>query len=469
MRHLQTRRGTPSLAPRLLVLAAAFAVTLLLGASAPAAPNRAAADNIVNYPPPGSQIGIKGFDNQTYPGSTKKGYSQETKYPLTVACDTGWFINLRVTGPGAPAAGMGGQLSNNDIGARYNALTLHVWRAALPLKINIEGIGQCGAKPGETAPTPIRFTTSATIVDGPTVIAPGGPTPAKPPAAKPKSILSEKSKKTLGEAAVKLRSYAANASGASKVCVLGALKKEALKESLKVAAKDLAISYIPVIGDIPTDPCSAAFAAFTGIISLEADGFDKLAKDPPDPRFKTLVKPLIKIPVSYTSTQTPQVSKALNALTQNAAKAKTYQAAVLASIEKAQGAANAKNNDWEKKQNTAARTYAGQAAAALAQTPGLLRDLAAALKAVGYGSGSMTTAEAAAFQSEVRSRGLPKDVTANLTIFGVPRFGAQIKSDILKATPDQLAATSFPSILTDPGVSQSINSSAAVMRQLARG
>ena len=178
---------------------------------------------------------------------------------------------------------MGGQISNFDIGERYNGLTFHIWRAELPLQIEIEGTGECGAKPGETAPTPIHFKTTATIVDGATVNAPGGT--AKPPVkspVKPKSILSEKSKKTLGEAAVKLRSYAGNAAGVSKLCVLGALKKEAFKESLKVAAKDLAASYLPVVGDIPTDPCSAAFTAFIGIISLEADGFDRLAKDPPD-------------------------------------------------------------------------------------------------------------------------------------------------------------------------------------------
>lgn len=83
MRHLQTRSGTPALAPRwLLVLATVFAVTLLFGASAPAAPNRSSADgDIVNYPPPGSQLGIKGFDDKAYPGSTIKGYSQETKVP----------------------------------------------------------------------------------------------------------------------------------------------------------------------------------------------------------------------------------------------------------------------------------------------------------------------------------------------------------------------------------------------------
>jgi len=41
---------------------------------------------------------------------------------------------------------MGGQISNFDIDARYNGLTFHIWRAELPLKIEIEGTGECGAK-----------------------------------------------------------------------------------------------------------------------------------------------------------------------------------------------------------------------------------------------------------------------------------------------------------------------------------
>ena len=317
----------------------------------------------------------------------------------------------------------------------------------------------------------IHFTTSATVVDGETVIAPGAPKkpPVKSPV-KPKSILSEKSKKNLGEAAVKLRSYADNAAGVSKLCVLGALKKEAFKESLKVAAKDLAVSYLPVIGDIPTDPCSAAFTAFIGIISLEADGFEKLANDPPDPRFKTLIKVKVRIPIVYSSTQTPQVADALNALTTNAAQAKAYQAAVLTSIERAQGARKAKKKVWEQKQNKAARAFAARAAAALSRTPGLIRSLESAMQAVGYGSASMTAADAAAFQQEIRSSGLPKEITATLTTFGTPaKVKTQLEADLLKASPDELAAVSFPAILTDPGIARSIKSAAAVMRQLARG
>ena len=178
----------------------------------------------------------------------------------------------------------------------------------------------------------------------------------------------------------------------------------------------------------------------------------------------------MRIPVVYSSTQTPQVAKTLTALTTNAAQAKAYQAAVLTSIERAQGANRAKKKVWEQKQNKAARAYAAKAAAALSRTPGLIRSLGSALQAVGYGSAAMTAADVAAFQQEVRSSGLPKEVTATVTILGAPgNARTQLKTDVLNASPDELAALSFPAILSDPGISRSIKSAAAVMRQLARG
>ena len=95
-----------------------------------------------------------------------------------------------------------------------------------------------------------------------------------------------------------LAGYADNAGRVSGLCVLSNIKKEALEESVKAVAKDLARRQIPLINQVPTDACSLAMTSFTGWMKIEAVGFNALANDPPRPSFKQPVKAVVRIPMT---------------------------------------------------------------------------------------------------------------------------------------------------------------------------
>jgi hypothetical protein len=242
-----------------------------------------------------------------------------------------------------------------------------------------------------------------------------------------------------------------------------------VKASLKAIGKDLAQSYTPYLQDIPTDPCSLTMSAFTGWLYIEAAGFDKLAKDPPDPRYRSVVQPSVRVPITVVGTGAGvPLAKFLNLIAEATARAQAYLAALLTSAERAQGAAAAGNSTWRNRQNQAIRKYASEAVKALIASRSALRKVGPALAASGYVRVELSSADAAAFQTEIRTRGLPRDIQSMLTVLGLT--GAQraaLRSGIAGATPDALTSTSFPSLLTSPGFVRPLNDAITTLRRVA--
>jgi hypothetical protein len=201
-----------------------------------------------------------------------------------------------------------------------------------------------------------------------------------------RGILSDKSKQCLARTAQRLLGYASNAEAIANACVLGGIKKEALKASLKAVAKDLAVSQVPIVNQIPTDPCSMTMGAFTGILRLEALGLVTLAQDPPRKRYRSRVKARVKVPISIHSTAaaTAPLAKTLTDVIKLNARAKAYLTSMLVANERMQGAQKARDARWRKIHERAARKFAKRAAEAIAAVRKRGIKLADQLSALGY-------------------------------------------------------------------------------------
>ncbi len=295
---------------------------------------------------------------------------------------------------------------------------------------------------------------------GPTGPAPGGGTTPTPgggqkggggqPKPKKRGILSDKSKKTLAQAAQRLLGYANNAEAVANACVLGGIKKAALKASLKAVARDLAVSQLPIVSKIPTDPCSMALGAFTGILRLEALGFVKLAQDPPRKRYRTRVKANVRVPIAVRPTRRASrpLAASLGKAIAQSARARAYLAALLVANERMQGAQKAHDARWTKIHRKSAIRFARAAATATAALQKLGAKLASQLGAAGY-RGTLTAQK----RDSAAGRGLSKRQDALLRVLGVSaRDRRAVRKGVKSAVP---GATSIPDAMRETAASLS--------------
>ena len=248
-----------------------------------------------------------------------------------------------------------------------------------------------------------------------------------------RGILSDKSKQCLAGTALRLLGYASNAETLANACVLGGIKKEALKASLKAVAKDLAVSLVPIVGQVPTDPCSMAMGAFAGIVRLEALGLVTLAQDPPRKRYRSRVKARVKVPISIRSTEaaTAPLAKTLTAVIKLNARARAYLTSMLVANERMQGAQKARDARWRKIHERAARKFARRAARAIAAVRKGGIKLADQLSALGYDQ-----APTAEQLQQATSIGLAAPQGSLLRVLGVgKRERRALAKDVTTASP----------------------------------
>jgi hypothetical protein len=298
-----------------------------------------------------------------------------------------------------------------------------------------------GESPGGGGPT-------GPAPGGGTTPAPGGGQTGKQPKPKKRGILSDKSKRNLAQAAQRLLGYANNAEAVANACALGGIKKAALKASLKAVARDLAVSQLPIVSKIPTDPCSMALGAFTGILRLEALGFVKLAQDPPRERYRTRVKARVRVPIAVRPTRRASrpVAASLSKAIAQSGRARAYLAALLVANERLQGAQKARDRRWTKIHRKSAIKFARAAATATAALQKLGVKLASQLGAAGY-RGTLTAQRL----DMAAAGGLSKRQDALLRVLGVSaRDRRAVREGLKSAVP---GAESVPDAMREAATS----------------
>jgi hypothetical protein len=216
--------------------------------------------------------------------------------------------------------------------------------------------------------------------------------------------------------------------------------------------------------DPMTKGCAAGAGIGSGLLWLESAIAQLLALDPPDPNFTAIAQPVIPAVPQLTTASglTQGAAAALNALFANVAQAIGLGEALYASINRADGAAEAGNLFWETRQLQAAAQYAGQLKNVWAAQPALRNNVVLAFQAAGF-SKTITATGVQNFQTSVAQNGLPGWLVSTLQQLGadggtINRF----RLSILQQNPQAVAGT-IPAKFADPKLLSALSDAAALL------
>ncbi|MDB5056564.1 MAG: hypothetical protein JWO59_36 [Chloroflexi bacterium] len=277
------------------------------------------------------------------------------------------------------------------------------------------------------------------------------------------------------KASLKAR-FAANA---LQVATLAVALQAAYGKAL-IDIRDIAAAKYPTSNSDPAvrtqlheDPQFRYFFVLTLVVKQEyvrlleqIESLDQLAQDPADPHFGTIATPQVQAQAQIHAGQglTPSEAAALNALNLNTAQLRAYDTALLTSINRAQGAAQAHDSAWQLRQAAAADQYGHRLAALTAAEPGLRARLRGAVTAGGHHL-SVTTADVRTAQQDLAAHGQPAAVVQDLGQAGTDAATLAQATHMLVAVDPTAAAGTFPADLQDPGLDEATTASAGALQQ----
>ncbi|WP_242356059.1 MULTISPECIES: fibronectin type III domain-containing protein [Anaeromyxobacter] len=213
--------------------------------------------------------------------------------------------------------------------------------------------------------------------------------------------------------------------------------------------------------------CASRFPALETVFATESAAMtgmamwrSRLARDPPDDNYTVIADPVF--PQLSPFIETPGVSKAVaeatNAWLANMGTEAGYIGALIAAINRSQGAADGGSRYWEQQQLSAAAQYAVEAATALARDAELRAAVATALYESGYQDVVIDQAsvEDAQFNLWLRLNNLDPAQLSVLQSFSAADYNdvAQryvAKGLMVNANPASVSALgSFPALLVSP-------------------
>jgi hypothetical protein len=193
----------------------------------------------------------------------------------------------------------------------------------------------------------------------------------------------------------------------------------------------------------------------------------KLAADPPDPNYRALEQPSFPPVQAIVAGPgfSPATAEAYTAKGINDAQVIGLARALLRSVERAQGAANAGDALWVQQQQAAAGRYAAQLAAALENEAVLRVRLRDALVLDGFLAPPPTPAEVLFTQA----RGIAPIEIPTLALMGLdPLSVVALQADLLASNPFEAATLGpFPLSLTDPLLFTALQETAGAMGAFA--
>ena len=234
-----------------------------------------------------------------------------------------------------------------------------------------------------------------------------------------------------------------------------------------LAAGAVFCSTIGALGCAPLEPGLAALSAVWWITAAELGrklGADPPGVDftvPPDPNFTVIAQPAIYTLSLPTFGLTPQETAAFNAFAANAQQLIALEQAAITALARVEGASLAGNTVWVNNQMQAARKLGGTEGALLAQWPGLLANIGAAIKTAGiqftFTPSDILKSLAAINPTSPPSE--PRDVFGQAlqqlaTQVGVTSADRTLILQLLSSVDAQAAETlgtgTFPGALSDP-------------------
>jgi hypothetical protein len=185
---------------------------------------------------------------------------------------------------------------------------------------------------------------------------------------------------------------------------------------------------------------------------LASQSYQAIINDPPDANYTVISQPVIPYlpPLSVHAGDTQAEVNAVNALDANQLQAIAYAKAILASLERSEGAYFANDVYWKQKQDQAGAQFALQLGAILDAQPALLAAAKNALVDAGVGPYIIAASDLAELNAVVANKGIPTSLLHELNSLGVTASDlVKLESQVLGQKPDSFPKI-FPDMLTDP-------------------
>lgn len=199
-------------------------------------------------------------------------------------------------------------------------------------------------------------------------------------------------------------------------------------------------------------------------------GFNQMANDPVDPRFRSIARP--KIPPAPKAAAggglSAEAATAFTKLFAVQAREIGLARAVLTSINRAQGAQAKKQTAWEKKQMRAAGSYASQLATALLDDVRLRGDLVRALDDPDLEAPRTSADDVSAFRDSLIKKGLPGDMASGLSRLGFNNAEQRLLHGWLLAADAPSLSGDIPSRIAAPKLIARLRGAATEMKAFAK-
>jgi hypothetical protein len=194
-------------------------------------------------------------------------------------------------------------------------------------------------------------------------------------------------------------------------------------------------------------PAMVGGTVLAGLGPLAGKGFQALggalANDPPDPHYRTLVRPKT-VPAIHLPARSSTVTHDLATLAVDARRLVVLNAAMQTSVNRAGGAKKAHSTLWEGRQMRQALSLGKQITATARQTLALLTSTRAALIAHPVKTPTISAAQIALARRQRADRHLPRVTQALLTAAGINP--ATLRSDLAHVKPGRAPAVSLDAL-----------------------
>jgi len=218
----------------------------------------------------------------------------------------------------------------------------------------------------------------------------------------------------------------------------------------------------PFLSEFP--PAALTLGTLGGLLGLEAIRANQIARDPIDPNYTVLARPVFYPVPAPPSGLTAGERSAYEELGTNLLTQSSLADAAWTSYNRAAGATLAGNKVWAKVQYDLAVSYIHALGSQVLAQPQLQVNLVSALKAAGVPDVSITAGQALSWETGISANGLPSSELQLLQSLGASADDIQIITQLeITLDTSQLGGTTLFTQLTDPATLASLKTQAQAL------